>query len=200
MKKFFKYVYYIILSWLTIFTACKKDEGLNTKLQLKFYGDNVGEISNAKVTLYTSIEDMLAGTNPATKTKITDENGIVVFDSLEPITYYWKIDEVCYTNNYYNHYSHYTLEKFKTTYISEHLMGNSSLIITNNTQTRYDIDIDRLGYRYLRPNDTIEFHNIWNSDYQVKLIKPETETTAYSDTTFTIVVPCNDTVLYLLEE
>jgi hypothetical protein len=196
MKRLLNYRNLTILIFVIILTGCAKDEGLITKLQLGLYVDQLGALAGTEVSLYTSQEDMLAGTNPASETKITDENGIVVFDSLEPVTYYWRINNDCFSNLNLSNYSNITIKQFRTTYITARVLGNSSLVIINNSETRYNIDINKLGYSYLYPHDTIEFYNILYSDYEVNLINPE----PYSDTTFTISVPCSDTVFYFIEE
>ncbi len=93
-----------MLALLLILNSCKKDNDpisnnpQSTSLEL-LLKDNLGNnLPGTSVRLYASEVDLLNGTNQVGPTKISNTNGLVVFENLSNIKYYWLAEKGCLNN------------------------------------------------------------------------------------------------------
>ena len=81
----------ILLSFFFCFTALKQEANaqiFNTKLKITVLDELGNFVPDAEVTLYASLEDYKAETNPVQKTLLTDSKGKITFKKLENSQYY----------------------------------------------------------------------------------------------------------------
>ncbi|MFA5154280.1 MAG: hypothetical protein WC554_17145 [Clostridia bacterium] len=69
----------------------------STKIEFTVLNSLGNKASNATVSLYKNLSDLTNEIN-AVQTKITDESGIVLFDNLEPLKYYFYAELDCENN------------------------------------------------------------------------------------------------------
>lgn len=139
--KHFKHLLPVII---LLIISCSTDDSTNlttatTRLELTTLDENDVAIENVEVKLYASQLDYDNDTN-VIETLMTDTNGKVTFDNLQPITYYWKTNIDCYLeNNDHNTNSPIisnTLNQY-TTNLNSNFIGDFHFI--NTTPYVYDV-------------------------------------------------------------
>ena len=86
-----------------LFNSCTKDDVSpeeqknNTKIEFTVLNSAGNAAANAIVSLYKNSTDFDSKTN-AVQTKISNSNGIALFDNLEPLKYYFYAEKDCQNN------------------------------------------------------------------------------------------------------
>lgn len=141
------YVFFLGLALTTILFACSKSSStpaptiLQTALQIKVL-DNLGNpVSGASVKLYSSQSDLTNGTNQV-ETQLTNASGIVVFQPLIPIKYYWYANLDCKTNMFGSVSTTTNITANITNSVTTVLGSTSLLTLKNNSANPYSITLD----------------------------------------------------------
>jgi len=163
-----------ILPFIFILFACSpdsedtsEDTTENTRLELTFLNENSVSLENIEVRLFASQEDYENDTS-VIETLTTDTNGKVIFNNLQPITYYWRITANCYVDGFTystpTPLTNNTLNTFSST-----LNNHGSLEIINNTS--YDQYIEYVGPKngsiLVNAFDRATINNLTSGNYNI---------------------------------
>jgi len=113
-----------------------------TALQIKVL-DNLGNaIVGASVKLYPSQTDYLNLTNQVLTTQITNSQGIVTFQPLNPTKYYWQAILDCKTNIFGSVTTTNNLLPNTTNTVQTVLNSTSVITLSNNSTNPYSVSLD----------------------------------------------------------
>lgn len=191
MKKIILFFTALVVSLTSI--SCSKDEQSqteppNTSLELIIKDDTENNLSNAAVKLFSSEIDLNNRTNQIGATLLSDVNGIVTFNNLSSIAYYWIAEKDC-KNNLNNVFSTNSVLISNTNNTIISALTNSAtgtIRVVNSSNNTYHIRID-FG--------SVEFDLNANSSFDVNNLVPGTHYVERTSPTliFNSYVNCNST-------
>jgi hypothetical protein len=189
---------YLLLTTIILgFNGCSKSsdssQNVTTSLQLTMTDSLANKIAGATVALYSSSADWASRTNPV-GTAITDANGIVNFDSLSAIPYFWYASLDCRNNSTGIYTSNVPLTLNKTTTITTVLYEKGKIQFVNNSADPYQIYVN--GALVLTQNGhvTSGIDNMPIGSYTVRVLQVSGYTTTPTDKTFTGSITCGSTL------
>ncbi len=192
-----------VLKWLAPvmiilnFNACSKSGGdsqhVTTALQLTMTDSIGNKIAGATVALYSSSADWASRTN-AVATANTDAGGIVTFDSLSAIPYFWYASMDCRNNSTGIYTTNVPLIANKTTTITTVLYEKGKIQLVNNSADPYQIYIN--GILVLTQNGHVSsgIDNMPVGSYSVRVLQVSGYTTSPTDKTYTGSITCGSTL------
>lgn len=129
--------------------GCSSDDSTSkttatTRLELTTLDENDVAVENVEVKLYTSQTDYDNDTN-VVETLLSDVNGKVTFDNLQPITYFWKTSIDCYLENNLNNNTVNPILENSLNQFSTNLTDNSLGHIYFGNFTTYDYTVNFTG-------------------------------------------------------
>jgi len=192
----------LILPVLFIFFSCSNDSDNtnrngNASLELTVMDEFTYPFGNVEINLYASQNDLDNNTN-IVATSTTDNNAKVVFENLQPIKYYWKINLDCYTNNDI-HGSEQPLTDNTLNQFTIHLTntGVGNIVVTNNDIEGFNVTyIGRdNGSFSVNTGDSIPLDNLLSGHYVFTLTGVDTGNVI----THEVIVNCGETTQVTFE-
>jgi hypothetical protein len=196
---FMKYVLNWLLPLVIIlnFSACSKSgnngQKVTTGLQLTMTDSMGNKMTGAAVALYSSSADWASRTNPVA-TAVTDANGIVNFDSLSAIPYFWYASLDCRNNSTGIYTTNVPLIPNKTTTITTILYEKGKIQFVNISADPYQIYVNGILVLTQNGNVTSAIANMPIGSYTVRVLQVSGYTTSPKDETFTGSITCGSTL------
>jgi Prealbumin-like fold domain len=201
----------LLLLAITCFSACSKSNDNSkdantqasasesphaTALQLTITDTTGNKIAGVTVELYANATDWGNKTN-ALKTGVTDENGIVKFDSLAPLNYYWFASLDCRNNQTGTYSTAQPLIENLTTAVTTKLYEKGSIVFVNGSADPYSIYVNGILVGTQDGNTTDTIASIPTGNYTVRVLQKTGYSGAPIDETFTSSITCGSTYTVL---
>lgn len=180
---------WIVLILTILIISCNKDDN-NTKLELTVLDEHGSPARDFDVDLFGNVDDW-KNRFPFLQTAKTNENGVVTFDNLNSIKYYFKAFKGCINNNL----SYVSIEPLKTDYINTltiRVQETCHFTITNNSGDNYRVYYDGIP-QYTIPGHSYQtFVNGFPTGItKVRTLQLDGYIFFATDLTFTIDAECN---------
>jgi len=179
------------------FSACSKsgndNQKVTTGLQLTMTDSLGNKITGAAVALYSSSADWANRANPVA-TAVTDAGGIVNFDSLQAIPYFWYASLDCRNNSTGIYTTNVPLTLNKTTTITTVLYEKGKIQFVNNSADPYQIYVNGILVLTQNGHVTSGIDNMPIGSYSVRVLQVSGYTTTPKDETFTGSITCGSTL------
>jgi PKD repeat protein len=105
--------------------------------------DNLGNaVSGATVKLYSSLSDWTNGTNQLLTTLTTNASGVVKFNPLTAIKYFWLVSSGCRNNILGGSTTTNALTANVTNTVTTIIDGTGTLVVNNTSSNPYDVYIN----------------------------------------------------------
>jgi hypothetical protein len=192
-----------VLQWLLPFmimlnlSGCSKSgndaKKVTTGLQLTMTDSIGNKMTGAAVALYSSSSDWANRTNPV-GTAVTDANGVVNFDSLSAIPYFWYASLDCRNNSTGIYTTNAPLIPNKTTTITTVLYEKGKIQFVNNSADPYQIYVNGILVLTQNGHVTSGIDNMPIGAYSVRVLQVSGYTNSPTDKTFTGSITCGSTL------
>lgn len=171
------------------FLGCNKEEENKTKLELTVLNIHGFPAAGINVKLYKFIQNYLENVSEIAKDK-TNEKGIVSFNNLDSIKYYFSAIDGC-SNNYLDIRSA-TMKAGITTAITIQMQQTANVSITNNTKNKYSIYFNGKDGFFIESMQSRLFSNSMPiGAVNVRVLQVGTNGGPQTDTTYIIEAECN---------
>lgn len=182
------------------FSACRKDEVKKEEASLKLtiLDANGDLLSGATVEVYSNQKDWDHSNNPE-RSLLSDQNGVALFDGLDPVQYFITVRKGCENN----HFDYTKTENFMTGIleadkvqladISLSRFGYVSFTINNEDWYQLFIDGEDMGAYWIRsyyPSQHTPSWKIESKSYTFRIVHAHGQTGTPLDSTFVGQVPC----------
>jgi hypothetical protein len=185
-----KFTSAILLSLVAIcsYTACKKyrEELIRPRLHITLKNDSAKSVAGATVRLYKNEQD------PGI-TQVSDTGGVVFFENLEPILYYWYAEKGCTTNRVSQMYLNRPLIEDVVLYGNSRMVETGIVKISTNSNDTYKISDSLVTRNVTRDTPYIAYRKVRHY-----LIRTEIPGVAGSAKDTLLRINCGDTTRLVL--
>jgi len=135
----------VIAAFAATLLSCSKSSTTapaTTSLEITLKDDLGNPVTGATVKLYSSETNYSNGTNEVQGSKTSDSKGVVLFDNLSSIKYYFSADKDCLTNAFGGVATSNALTSSTKNMVTCILAKSGTLKINNTSSNPYDIYIN----------------------------------------------------------
>ena len=169
-----------------------------TSLNVSVLDINGLAVSGATVSLYSSYLDYFNKTN-VISTETTNSNGLVTFNKLSTIVYYYYVSTGCKNNFNSTYYTPTALLSGSSPTISTRVNGVGKVIVSNYSSDTYEVFLNTTSFGNLLSAQSLTISNYPIGSYTLKVVQ-KTGYIGYPTTkTYTVNVTCGAQVNYNIQ-
>lgn len=184
---------------LVLISSCtsSEDDGIviepTTSLEITLK-DNLGNnLQDVVVKLFSSQDDWENQTNQVGSTKYSDASGVVRFNDLSNIKYYWYAEKGCANNIYGSITTVSPIEKTKVTTVTSILEKTGFISLKSTSNNPYRIYINGTILTEMNGNESKNF-TAKEGAYTVRVLQLSGYILYPTDKTYNITVGCGQTI------
>jgi hypothetical protein len=179
---------------LAIPGSCKKDQPDPTSLEINVIDELGNIVSGASVELYSSENDWNNATNQIGKTLISDALGIVTFDNVSNIKYYWYAEKDC-KNNVNGAITSAALTANMKTKVNVVITSTGTFMFVNASVNPYRIYINGISTLDMNGGTSQYMYYMPIGAYVIRVLQLSGYSGSPTDKTYTGTLNCGSTLV-----
>jgi archaellum component FlaF (FlaF/FlaG flagellin family) len=182
---------------LLLLVSCSSDDANSiiapkTSLEITFKDELGNSMQDVVVKLFSSQDDWNNGTNQVGTVHYSDADGVVLFEDISNIKYYWLAEKGCQNNVYGGVTTTTPLAEGKKTTITNILKKSGTLTLTSTSSNPYRIFINGTAEIDLQGNAT-KSYILPEGTYTVRVLQLSGYILYPTDKTYSPSISCGNT-------